>query len=53
MVIGVLGAFVGGWMCRAFHIASPFSGVVGTIFIAFIGAVVLLLLLRVVRRARV
>jgi uncharacterized membrane protein YeaQ/YmgE (transglycosylase-associated protein family) len=53
IVIGVLGAFLGGWMCRAFHIASPFAGIVGSIFIAFIGAVVLLLLLRVVRRSRI
>jgi len=53
ILVGILGAVFGGWMCREFHIASPFAGLVGTVFIAFIGAVVLLLLLRVVRRSRV
>jgi uncharacterized membrane protein YeaQ/YmgE (transglycosylase-associated protein family) len=50
IVVGVVGAFVGGFIFRTFHLASPFSGVAGTIFVAFIGAVVLLLFLRLIRR---
>jgi uncharacterized membrane protein YeaQ/YmgE (transglycosylase-associated protein family) len=50
IVVGVVGAFLGGFLFRALHVATPFAGIAGTIFIAFIGAVVLLLLLRVVRR---
>jgi uncharacterized membrane protein YeaQ/YmgE (transglycosylase-associated protein family) len=50
IVIGVVGAFVGGFMFRALHLASPFAGIAGTIFVAFIGAITLLLLLRLIRR---
>jgi uncharacterized membrane protein YeaQ/YmgE (transglycosylase-associated protein family) len=52
LVIGVVGAFFGSWIFRALHITAPLSGLGGTIFVAFIGAVVLLLLLRVARRTR-
>jgi uncharacterized membrane protein YeaQ/YmgE (transglycosylase-associated protein family) len=50
IVVGVVGAFLGGFLFRAFHVATPFGGIAGTIFIAFVGAVVLLLLLRAVHR---
>ena len=53
IVVGVVGAFVGGFVFRALHIHSPFGGLAGTIFVAFIGAVVLLLLLRLIRSASV
>jgi uncharacterized membrane protein YeaQ/YmgE (transglycosylase-associated protein family) len=51
IVVGIVGAFVGGWLFRQFGWHSPFGGLAGTIFVAFIGAVVLLLLLRLIRRA--
>jgi uncharacterized membrane protein YeaQ/YmgE (transglycosylase-associated protein family) len=51
IVVGVVGAFVGGFLFRALHIGVPFGGLAGTIFVAFIGAVVLLLLLRLIRSA--
>jgi uncharacterized membrane protein YeaQ/YmgE (transglycosylase-associated protein family) len=51
IVVGVVGAFVGGFVFRALHIGVPFGGIAGTIFVAFIGAVVLLLLLRLIRSA--
>jgi uncharacterized membrane protein YeaQ/YmgE (transglycosylase-associated protein family) len=50
IVIGILGAFVGAWIFRALGVTSPFGGLGGTIFVAFIGAVVLLFLVRLVRR---
>ncbi|HEX6059004.1 MAG TPA: GlsB/YeaQ/YmgE family stress response membrane protein [Gemmatimonadaceae bacterium] len=50
IVIGIVGAFVGAWIFRALGVASPFGGLAGTIFVAFIGAVVLLFLVRLVRR---
>jgi uncharacterized membrane protein YeaQ/YmgE (transglycosylase-associated protein family) len=50
IVIGIVGAFLGGILFRALHIATPFHGLAGTIFVAFIGAVVLLLILRLFRR---
>ena len=52
IVIGIVGAFFGSWLFRALHISVPFNGLGGTIFVAFIGAVVLLLLLRAIRKRR-
>ena len=53
IVIGIVGAFVGGWIFSKLGIESPWGGLAGTIFVAFIGAVVLLFLLRLIRRSRV
>jgi uncharacterized membrane protein YeaQ/YmgE (transglycosylase-associated protein family) len=53
IVVGVVGAFLGGFVFRALHIGVPFRGLAGTIFVAFIGAVVLLLVLRLIRRVTV
>jgi uncharacterized membrane protein YeaQ/YmgE (transglycosylase-associated protein family) len=50
IVVGVVGAFIGGFLFRSLGVGSPFGGLAGTIFVAFVGAVVLLLLLRVFRR---
>ncbi len=52
IVVGIVGAFLGGFIFRALGVGSPFGGLAGSIFVAFIGAVVLLLLLRLVRRGR-
>jgi uncharacterized membrane protein YeaQ/YmgE (transglycosylase-associated protein family) len=52
IVVGVVGAFLGGFLFRNFGVGTPFNGMAGTIFVAFIGAVVLLLLLRLLNRAR-
>jgi uncharacterized membrane protein YeaQ/YmgE (transglycosylase-associated protein family) len=50
IIIGIVGAFVGGWIFSKLGIESPWGGLAGTIFVAFIGAVVLLFLLRLIRR---
>ncbi len=50
IIIGIVGAFVGGWLFRQFGVSTPFAGLAGTIFVAFIGAVVLLFVLRLLRR---
>jgi uncharacterized membrane protein YeaQ/YmgE (transglycosylase-associated protein family) len=50
IVVGVVGAFIGGFVFQQLHIAVPFGGLPGTIFVAFIGAVILLALLRLFRR---
>lgn len=52
IVIGILGAFVGGWLFRQLGWSTPFGGLAGTIFVAFIGAVLLLAILRLLRRSR-
>ncbi len=51
IIIGIVGAFVGGWLFTRLGVTSPFGGLAGVIFVAFIGAVVLLFVLRLVRRS--
>lgn len=51
IIIGIVGAFVGGWLFTALGVASPVGGLAGTILVAFIGAVVLLFVLRLLRSA--
>jgi uncharacterized membrane protein YeaQ/YmgE (transglycosylase-associated protein family) len=51
IVVGVVGAFIGGFIFRGLHIRVPWSGIPGTILVAFIGALVLLVILRVIRSA--
>jgi uncharacterized membrane protein YeaQ/YmgE (transglycosylase-associated protein family) len=52
IIIGIVGAFVGGWIFSALGVASPLGGMAGTILVAFIGAVVLLFLIHLIRRRR-
>lgn len=52
IIIGVVGAFVGGWLFAQLGVSSPWAGLPGTIFVAFVGAVVLLFVLRLLRGAR-
>lgn len=51
IIVGIVGAFIGGWLFGALGVGAPFGGLAGTIFTAFIGAVVLLLVLKMVRGA--
>lgn len=51
IVIGVVGSFIGGLIFRGLHVRAPFHGLPGTIFVAFIGAVALLIVIRLVRSA--
>ncbi|MEW5853150.1 MAG: GlsB/YeaQ/YmgE family stress response membrane protein [Myxococcota bacterium] len=48
IIVGVVGAFIGSAVFRALDVGVPFEGLAGTIFVAFIGACLLLLLLRLV-----
>lgn len=52
IVVGILGALVGGWLFAEMGWRTPFGGIAGAIFVAFIGAVVLLLIIRLLRGAR-
>ena len=53
IVVGVVGAFIGGFVFRALGVGAPFGGLAGRIFVAFIGAILLLLVLRLFRRITV
>ena len=50
VIIGVLGAFIGGWLFGYLHISIGLTGIVRDIVTAFAGAAVLLLVIRVLRR---
>lgn len=52
IIIGIVGAFVGGWLFSRLGVHSPFAGLAGVIFTAFIGAIVLLFILRLIRGGR-
>ena len=48
MIVGVIGAFLGGWLFGLLGIAA--GGLIGSQITAFVGAVVLIFLLRLIRR---
>jgi len=52
IIIGIVGAFIGGWIFRSLGVSSPMGGLAGVIFVAFIGAVVLIFILRLIRGGR-
>jgi uncharacterized membrane protein YeaQ/YmgE (transglycosylase-associated protein family) len=48
IIVGIIGALLGGWLFGLLGISA--GGLIGQIIMAFVGAVVLLLILRAVRR---
>jgi uncharacterized membrane protein YeaQ/YmgE (transglycosylase-associated protein family) len=50
ILVGIIGAFLGGMIFRAERWHVPFAGYAGLIFVAFCGAVVLLLLMKIFMR---
>ena len=52
IVVGIVGSFFGSWIFRQMGISTPLPGLAGTIFIAFVGAVVLLFILHLIQRGR-
>lgn len=52
IIVGIIGGFIGGFLLNALGIGGAVTGFnLGSIITAFIGAVVLLGLLRMIRRA--
>jgi uncharacterized membrane protein YeaQ/YmgE (transglycosylase-associated protein family) len=51
LVIGIVGAFLGGWLFKTF-LGHSYSGWVGSTGVAFAGAIVLLLVIRAVSGKR-
>jgi uncharacterized membrane protein YeaQ/YmgE (transglycosylase-associated protein family) len=49
IVVGIIGSFIGGYIFNALGVSAG-AGTLGTIIVATVGAIVLLLLLRLVRR---
>lgn len=52
IALGIVGAVVGAWGIRQLGWHSPIRGLPGTIFVAFLGAVVVLFAIRLVQRTR-
>ncbi|MFQ5576078.1 MAG: GlsB/YeaQ/YmgE family stress response membrane protein [Anaerolineae bacterium] len=46
VVVGIIGSMVGGWLFSLVGLAAPGGRLVGSIFTAFIGAVALIAVLR-------
>ena len=53
LVIGIVGAMIGGWIMHSFGNAGATGLNLWSIFVAFVGAVVLLLILRAITGRRV
>lgn len=51
IVVGVVGAFIGGWLFAHEGWHAPLAGIGGTIFIAFVGSLILLVILHLVHSA--
>jgi uncharacterized membrane protein YeaQ/YmgE (transglycosylase-associated protein family) len=51
IVVGIVGAFLAGWLLPRLGVNLGLSGIVGAIIFAAIGAIVLLLLIGLIRRA--
>jgi uncharacterized membrane protein YeaQ/YmgE (transglycosylase-associated protein family) len=53
IVVGVIGGFIGGFVLEQLGIGGEVTGLnVGSILVAFVGAVIFLALLRLVQRSR-
>ena len=50
IIVGIVGAFLGGWLFAQMGWTAPFEGLAGVIFVAFIGAVLLLFIIGAIRR---
>ena len=52
IIVGIVGGLLGGWILTAIGVGGAVTGLnIGSLLTAFIGAVILLGLLRVIRRA--
>ncbi|MGY6588368.1 MAG: GlsB/YeaQ/YmgE family stress response membrane protein [Wenzhouxiangella sp.] len=49
IVVGIIGAFIGGWVFAQLGIAT--AGLLGSLVVATVGAIILLALLRLLKRA--
>lgn len=53
IVVGIAGAFVGGYVFAHAGWHSPWGGLAGTVFVAFVGAAILLVIIHLIRGATV
>jgi len=55
IIVGVIGGLLGGWIASSFfHMGDPMSGLnIESVVVAFIGAVILIIILRLISGRRV
>ncbi len=55
IIVGVVGGLLGGWLAsHFFHMGDPMSGInIESIVVAFVGAVILIIILRLISGRRV
>ena len=55
IIVGVVGGLLGGWLASSFfHMGDPMSGInIESIVVAFIGAVILIIILRLLSGRRI
>jgi len=51
MIVGVIGALLGGWLFGAFFSSAVGGGMTGSILTAFVGAVILLAIIKLAKSA--
>lgn len=51
IVVGIAGAFIGSYVFRMAGWSAPWGGFAGTVFIASIGAIILLVIIHLIRGA--
>ncbi|HRH41080.1 MAG TPA: GlsB/YeaQ/YmgE family stress response membrane protein [Pyrinomonadaceae bacterium] len=51
MIVGVIGALLGGWLFGAFFSSLAGGGMTGSILTAFVGAVILLAIIKLAKSA--
>ena len=49
VIVGIVGAFIGGWLFGQLHISIGATGLLNDVITAFVGAAVLLLVIRILR----
>jgi uncharacterized membrane protein YeaQ/YmgE (transglycosylase-associated protein family) len=49
IIVGIIGAFIGGWLFGRLGIAA--GGIIGMIIAATVGAIILIAILRMIKRA--
>jgi len=50
IILGILGGLVGGWLFGILHIPVPGGPMIGSIIVAFVGAVILVGITRLLKR---
>ncbi len=51
LIIGLIGGLVGGWLFSLLSISLPFDPLIAQLIVAFVGAVVLIFVIRLVKKA--